>query len=76
MPARDDPVKAALMRWPSCSEEGALRVVIHLNRQDFARLNTARRRGRIGRDAFDRIVMGLGMQVLEAIVAEEVGPIP
>ena len=73
MPVRDDPVVAALRRWPSCSEEGALRVVIHLHRQDFARLNTARRRGRIGRVAFDRLIMGLGMQALEAIVAEEGG---
>lgn len=73
MPARDAPAMAALRRWPSCSEEGALRVVIHLHRQDFARLNTARRRGLIGRDAFDRLIMNLGMQALEALVAEEAG---
>ncbi|MGI9170777.1 MAG: hypothetical protein ACR2FH_11505 [Caulobacteraceae bacterium] len=64
-------MKAALFRWPSPSEDGALKVVIHLHRRDFVRINRARRRGLIGRDAFYRLVMGLGMQALEALVAEE-----
>ncbi len=73
MSDHEDPAMAALRRWPFPPEEDTLAVVIRLNRQDFARLNTARRRGKIGRDAFDRLIMGLGMQALEALVAEEVG---
>lgn len=73
MSVRNDPAVAAFMRWPSLPEDGALRVVIHLHRQDFARLNTARRRGKIGRDAMDRLIMNLGMQALQALVADENG---
>jgi hypothetical protein len=67
-----DPARGAILRWPGDQDGETLQVVIHLNRKDFARLNTARKRGKIGRDAFDRLIRGLGMQVLEAIVGEEV----
>ncbi len=68
---REDPAKVALTRNPPTPDTDTLRVEVHLSRLDFAKLNTARRRGQIGRQAFDRLIMGLGVQVLEAIVADE-----
>lgn len=70
MPVRDVTTEV-FRRLPAVDERDALKVTVYLDRVAVGRLNTARRRGKIGRDALDRLLMCLGRQVLEAIVEEE-----
>lgn len=70
MPVRDV-TPEVFRQLPAADERNALKVTVCLDRVAVGRLNTARRRGKIGRDALDRLLMHLGRQVLEAIVEEE-----